>query len=168
MLEEVVSDEVVVVDETTSDVLDTKLAGAALVDAALAASEPVRESMKDDRPVSESEEDEVESDNPRSADRLERASVSDRLFCCDEMVDVRSEVMVSLLDEGSEVELKAVVVTLINDLLTSRGKYILGLATGSALTSVAAASAVTKSDFVCILQIESLRHTCQFSENCLW
>lgn len=78
------------------------------------------------------------------------------------MVDVWSVVIVSLFDEGAADEVKAVVVTLGNDLLTSRGKYILGLATGSALTSVAAASAVTRSDFVCILRVVLLRHKGQF------
>lgn len=72
--------------------------------------------------------------------------------------------IISLLDEGTEDEVKAVVVTLGNALFTSRGKYILGLATGSALTSVTAASAVTRSDFVCILRIVSLRHKGHFSE----
>lgn len=60
--------------------------------------------------------------------------------------------MVSMLVEGTEAEEKVVTVTLVYSLLTSRGKYILGLATGSALASViTAASAVTKNDFVCIL-----------------
>lgn len=72
--------------------------------------------------------------------------------------------IVSLLAEGTEDEVKAVVVTLGNDRLTSRGKYILGLATGSALTSVMAASAVTNNDFVCILRIVSLRHKGQLVE----
>lgn len=45
-------------------------------------------------------------------------------------------------------------VVLINCLLTSRGKYIFRLATGSALASVeAATSAETKSDLVCMLSI---------------
>lgn len=60
--------------------------------------------------------------------------------------------MASMLVEGIEDEEKVVTVTLVYALLTSLGKYILGLATGSALARVVtAASAVTRSDFVCIL-----------------
>lgn len=74
----------------------------------------------------------------------------------------KSSLVVELVaDDGK----KAVLVTLGRSLLTSRGKYILGLATGSALTSVeAAASAVTRIDFVCILQIVSPRHMGQVSK----
>ena len=70
----------------------------------------------------------------------------------------------SMVDDEEAIEdAKLVVaVTLGNALLTSLGKYILGLATGSALARVeTAASAVTKIDFVCILQILWPMHPCQ-------
>lgn len=89
---------------------------AALDDAALDASVPVKEPSKDDKDESD--------DEPEFDDRP-RASVSDRLFCCetdDKRVDVWSEVVVSLLDEGADDEEKTVAVTFGNDLLTSRGK----------------------------------------------
>lgn len=77
--EEVVSDEVVVDDWTTSGVLElepgTTPPEATLDDPALDVSASVKEPTKDDKVVSEPEEDEP--DSPR----LERVSVSDRLFC---------------------------------------------------------------------------------------
>lgn len=138
---------------------------AALDDATLDASEPVKELTKDDKLESPAEDEDESDESPRSEVRLERVSDNERLFCCeaDKTVDVLSVVMVSLLAEGTD-EVKAVVVTLGNDRLTSRGKYILGLATGSALTSVMAASAVTNNDFVCILRIVSLRHKGHYVE----
>lgn len=81
--------------------------------------------------------------------RLLSRSDRDRLLCC---VVVSSVTGWLVVDKGVVDE--KVVVTLGNCLLTSRGKYILGLATGSALASVeTATSAVTRSDFVCILRI---------------
>lgn len=70
-----------------------------------------------------------------------------------------------VVEEGGDDDVtKTVLVTFGNCLLTSRGKYILGLATGSALTSVeAAASAATRSDLVCMLLIGSPRHVVQLS-----
>lgn len=59
-----------------------------------------------------------------------------------------------MLVTGTIGEEKLVTVALEYDLLTSRGKYIFRLATGSALASVeAATSAATKNDLVCILLI---------------
>lgn len=61
--------------------------------------------------------------------------------------------MVSVVVEGSGVAM-SVTVALVNCLLTSRGKYIFRLATGSAPANVeAATSAETNSDLVCILSI---------------
>lgn len=60
-------------------------------------------------------------------------------------------VVVSSAVEGIGVAM-SVTVALRNCLLTSRGKYIFRLATGSALANVeAATSAETRSDLVCIL-----------------
>lgn len=60
-------------------------------------------------------------------------------------------VVVSAVVEGIRVAM-SVTVALRNCLLTSRGKYIFRLATGSALANVeAATSAETRSDLVCIL-----------------
>lgn len=79
--------------------------------------------------------------------RLCRMSVKDRPWDAEE-----AAVVTSMLEDGTADEEKVVTVTLVYALLTSRGKYILGLATGSALASVdTAASAVTRSDFDCIL-----------------
>ena len=62
--------------------------------------------------------------------------------------------VVSAVDAGSGVVISVTVVALVNCLLTSRGKYIFRLATGSALANAeAATSAETKSDLVCILSI---------------
>lgn len=88
-------------------------------------------------------------------DKLVVRSSSDRLSSDEE--DWSRVVVVSIVDDDEAIEdVKLVVeaVTPENDRLTSLGKYILGLATGSALASVeAATSAVTRIDFVCILQI---------------
>lgn len=78
--------------------------------------------------------------------RLVRMSDSERV-CLDE----ESTVVVSAVVVVSVVAI-SVTVVLVNCLLTSRGKYIFRLATGSALANVeAATSAETRSDLVCIL-----------------
>jgi hypothetical protein len=79
-----------------------------------------------------------------------RMSDSDRPW-----LDERSVVVVSAVKvEVSAVVRSATVVALVNCLLTSRGKYIFRLATGSALAKVVAAtSAETRSDLVCILEL---------------
>lgn len=59
--------------------------------------------------------------------------------------------VVSAVVEGSVV-VTSVEVALVNCLLTSRGKYIFRLATGSALANAEAATrAETRSDLVCII-----------------
>lgn len=79
--------------------------------------------------------------------RLGTVSVKDRPW-----LETTPAVVTSVLVDGTEDEEKVVTVTFVYALFTSRGKYILGLATGSALASVeTAASAVTRSAFVCIL-----------------
>lgn len=81
--------------------------------------------------------------------RLSNTSVNEWLSLDDE-----SEVVLRMVVGGAIGEVNFVTVALEYDLLTSRGKYILRLATGSALASVeAATSAATKIDFVCILPI---------------
>lgn len=80
--------------------------------------------------------------------RLVRMSDNERLW-----LDEESDVIVSVVVEGSGVAI-SVTVALVNCLLTSRGKYIFRLATGSAPAKVeAATSAETNSDLVCILSI---------------
>lgn len=80
--------------------------------------------------------------------RLVRMSDNER-----SRLDEESDVVVSVVVAGSGVAI-SVTVALVNCLLTSRGKYIFRLATGSAPAKVeAATSAETKSDVVCILSI---------------
>lgn len=133
------------VNETSSDVDDKESESVKLEP-----SEPVTSEVS---PVSEPG-DEADSLNVDPAPvKLVTKSVNDRLRCVE---DWSNKVVVSTVvdEEAIEDEKLVVAVTFGKDLLTSRGKYILGFATGSALASVeTAASAVTRSDVVCILDL---------------
>lgn len=81
--------------------------------------------------------------------RLSKLSGNERLW-----IDDKSEVVLWVVVEDKIGDVKLVTVALEYDLLTSRGKYIFRLATGSALANVeAATNAATKNDLVCILLV---------------
>ncbi|ROW14630.1 hypothetical protein VPNG_03188 [Cytospora leucostoma] len=81
--------------------------------------------------------------------RLSELSGNERLW-----IDDKSEVVLWVVVEDKIGDVKLVTVALEYDLLTSRGKYIFRLATGSALANAeAATNAATKNDLVCILLV---------------